>query len=320
VNNLRSSYAALENRITTALRTHGGDPAFLSSFQQEVTRYGRVAEEHANVFPVDELGTLRQSLSTMLACLEEAAQVSRDPPDVSAIHNPMIATVSTGRRGRPRKEINRSFMEQALETSSLAQIARELKCHVRTVRRRAIEIGLREPCPPMFSTTTIDGEDHTVLTTATAPVSTLSDEYLDREVLDILHLFPFFGKRMIKATLLTRGHNVPMPRIRNLIRWKFVTHAFIDGKSRFLTGIRAHSNNRSDTVLNLFMEATNQYGWPSRISLYSRVSPDLCIFYHRSPHNCRIERCWLDYAHGVVAKWKPFLMTLEAHHGLDPDN
>lgn len=37
----------------------------------------------------------------------------------------------------------------------------------------------------------------------------------------------------------------------------------------------------------------------------------------RSVHNCRIERLWLDYSHGVVAKWKPFFINLEAHHKLD---
>jgi transposase InsO family protein len=50
-----------------------------------------------------------------------------------------------------------------------------------------------------------------------------------------------------------------------LIRWKLVTHAFIDGKSRFITGIRVSDNNRSDTVLDLFLEATAQHGFPSRV-------------------------------------------------------
>lgn len=41
---------------------------------------------------------------------------------------------------------------------------------------------------------------------------------------------------------------------------------------------------------------------------------------YRSVHNCRIERLWLDYSHGIVAKWKPFFMDLEAHHKLDYNN
>lgn len=50
-----------------------------------------------------------------------------------------------------------------------------------------------------------------------------------------------------------------------LIRWKFVNHTFIDGSSRCVTGTRVHSNNRADTVLRLFLEATTRYGVPSRV-------------------------------------------------------
>ena len=50
-----------------------------------------------------------------------------------------------------------------------------------------------------------------------------------------------------------------------LIRWKFVIHGFIDGKSRFITGIRCSTNNRAATVLDLFLEAVNKHGLPSRV-------------------------------------------------------
>jgi hypothetical protein len=43
-----------------------------------------------------------------------------------------------------------------------------------------------------------------------------------------------------------------------------VIHGFIDGYSRFLLGIRAHSNNRASTVLTLFEDITSVYGYPSR--------------------------------------------------------
>ena len=50
-----------------------------------------------------------------------------------------------------------------------------------------------------------------------------------------------------------------------LIHWKIVIHAFIDGYSRFLLGIRAHTNNRAATVLDLFEDITNAFGYPSRV-------------------------------------------------------
>ena len=49
-----------------------------------------------------------------------------------------------------------------------------------------------------------------------------------------------------------------------LIRYKLVTHLFIDGKSRFITGARTHNNNRADTVLTLFHDA-RQHGNPRRV-------------------------------------------------------
>lgn len=50
-----------------------------------------------------------------------------------------------------------------------------------------------------------------------------------------------------------------------MIRWKIVIHAFIDGKSRLVVGIRASDNNRADTVLKLFLDAIPIHGTPSRV-------------------------------------------------------
>lgn len=50
-----------------------------------------------------------------------------------------------------------------------------------------------------------------------------------------------------------------------LILWKIVIHAAIDGFSRMVTFIRPSSNNRADTVLAGFMQAVEEFGWPSRV-------------------------------------------------------
>lgn len=42
-------------------------------------------------------------------------------------------------------------------------------------------------------------------------------------------------------------------------------HAFVDGKSRLVVGIRANNNNRADTVLGLFLDAASVHGIPSRV-------------------------------------------------------
>ena len=50
-----------------------------------------------------------------------------------------------------------------------------------------------------------------------------------------------------------------------LIRWRIICHAFIDGKTRLVTGARFNNNNRADTVLELFTHATSLNGLPSHV-------------------------------------------------------
>ena len=42
-------------------------------------------------------------------------------------------------------------------------------------------------------------------------------------------------------------------------------HGFIDGYSRFITGLRASNNNTGQTVLSIFFCASNAYGVPNRL-------------------------------------------------------
>ena len=50
-----------------------------------------------------------------------------------------------------------------------------------------------------------------------------------------------------------------------MIRWKIVIHGFVDGKTRFVVGLRAHNNNRADSVLRFFMEIIGVHSCPSRV-------------------------------------------------------
>ena len=67
-------------------------------------------------------------------------------------------------------------------------------------------------------------------------------------------------------------HPLPTPSLLTspmsspgLIRWKFVIHCFVDGYSRFVTGIRVHPNNRAASVLQLFLASVRRHGIPSRV-------------------------------------------------------
>jgi hypothetical protein len=136
--------------------------------------------------------------------------------------------------------------------------------------------------------------------------------------------------------------------VLGLIHYKLVMHAFIDGKSRYITGARMHNNNRASTVLKLFKEAISN-GRPRRVRgdhgvenvdvarwmdenqgrgryIWGRFVCGLFCAFHlfdasppsRSVHNSRIERLWYDFTQGVGAKWKEFFQDLEENYGLDP--
>eukprot|EP00794_Sanderia_malayensis_P013450 gene13450-14831_t len=49
----------------------------------------------------------------------------------------------------------------------------------------------------------------------------------------------------------------------SLVTWGFVIHGAIDGFSRFIVYLECSTNNKSDTVTELFLEATRNFGWPS---------------------------------------------------------
>ena len=63
---------------------------------------------------------------------------------------------------------------------------------------------------------------------------------------------------MVLLHIVVDGHH-------KLIRWRFVTHAGIDGYSRMVVFLKCVTNNRADTVYDAFLEAARQYGLPSRV-------------------------------------------------------
>ena len=51
----------------------------------------------------------------------------------------------------------------------------------------------------------------------------------------------------------------------SLINWKFVIHGAIDGYSRAIVYLCCSTNNKKETVLDLFENATTQWRVPSRV-------------------------------------------------------
>jgi hypothetical protein len=119
-----------------------------------------------------------------------------------------------------------------------------------------------------------------------------------------------------------------------LIRWRFVIHGGIDGFSRSVVYLRCSTNNRADTVLNLFTNATNRYGIPSRVRsdlgtenynvgrfiIEQRGMNRGSMITGRSVHNQRIERLWRDVRQTVVRHFASVFRFLEEEQILDPLN
>ena len=51
----------------------------------------------------------------------------------------------------------------------------------------------------------------------------------------------------------------------SLIQWSFVIHGVIDGHSRLIVYLIGATNNKKETVLELFNTAINKYDVPSRL-------------------------------------------------------
>ena len=129
-----------------------------------------------------------------------------------------------------------------------------------------------------------------------------------------------------------------------LIRWKIVIHAGIDGYSRyaefdltihrFITFLKANTNNRSDTVLSAFLESVDLYGLPSRVrGDFGVENYGICQYMEaargsgrgsyiagRSVHNQRIERLWKDLFERQLLYFYNLFWDLEQQGFLDVES
>lgn len=113
-----------------------------------------------------------------------------------------------------------------------------------------------------------------------------------------------------------------------------VIHGGIDGYSRLIVFLHASGNNRSETVLNSFVEAVAQHGVPSRVRTdRGGENHGVCLMMNifrgfrrgsaiqgRSVHNQRIERLWVYLWRGVTNVYHGLFHFLERERIIDPDN
>ena len=119
-------------------------------------------------------------------------------------------------------------------------------------------------------------------------------------------------------------------------RWRFVFHGGVDGYTRIPVYLHCSSNYTSETVLQLFQQAVQQYGLPSRVrsdkggenvgvSLFMLLHPRRgpgrgSMICGKSVHNQRIERLWRDVFVGVASLYYHLFYHLEDCGALDLTN
>lgn len=147
----------------------------------------------------------------MIIDLDDACHRSSDVPDAPALV--VAIRTRTGNRGRPRLNIDPTFLQAALVLRGPTGLAPVFNCHPRTVRRRALALGLVEPEQPVYRHT--DGgvaREYNVPAPMAPPA--LDDVALDILTHDILTVFPTFGRRMIAGHMRSQGHKISRDRLQ----------------------------------------------------------------------------------------------------------
>ncbi|KAK7030351.1 hypothetical protein VNI00_014208 [Paramarasmius palmivorus] len=248
------------------------------------TLYALAEGEEEEELPIDWLLESTVVLAKDLKRINDALGVAQEKDETNVYYEDPVTIVRTGRPGRPRKQIDPSFLASAVSPKkglTKTSIARAIGVSVNTLTNRLDESHIDHKFPKV------------------------SDNELDAMVKKYHHAKLGSGGRYVTGHI--RGsHGIKIPRYRvhqslnrvskvsrklqatkvikrrdyrvkrpnslwhvdrhhKLILWGFVIHGFVDGFSQMIVALRTHTNNRAITVLRLLQIACKKHGLPSRI-------------------------------------------------------
>ncbi|CAD6896882.1 unnamed protein product [Tilletia laevis] len=230
------------------------------------------------------------------------------------------------------------------------KIAALLGCSSSTIKRRRAAAGISKRRPPMEMEDLCQAIEEVrrmgtgeagerCLTGALIAVGVSIRRAKIREAVRVLDPFPLPPRW--RTALQRRTYYVPFVNSlwhldghHKLIRWRLVIHGCIDGKTRTVTYMRAHSNNAAASVSTCFSEAIEKWGPPSRVRADyggENLGVKEIMEHYRglgrgsfiqgsSTHNQRIERLWVDLQRLTTDKYRRVFEHLEAERLLDTTN
>jgi hypothetical protein len=176
-------------------------------------QYGRDMEPNQRNYLLDSLNEILKILQDKIQLIEE--NHARQRGNILAAS--LVTTQRTGGRGRPKKVINQEYLQLSLSTRRASDIAPLLDVCNRTVRRRALELGIQQPGSPV----TIYGRNEEGEVVRSYPgqirtqISTISDDEIDSLMRGVLTRFPDLGQSMLIGYFRSLGHNIRRKRIRD---------------------------------------------------------------------------------------------------------
>lgn len=159
--------------------------------------------DQAQGIEAQEIDAMRQNCTSMLDAIGTTLSAQAAS---SAQQSPIVVCEQprTGGRGRPMVQIDPIALQQLLELRGPENTAKILGCNTRTVRRRALDLGLVQPGAPVFTHET--QPDGSVLKVYHRRKETHSaDEEVYTAVDAVLRAYPEMGREKMIAAVKAEG-------------------------------------------------------------------------------------------------------------------